>query len=98
MIGLTIVTDKVEIHYVGTLEGGDRHGEQFDTSRKPGYAVLSLSPAQHGSLIDALLDSGKPFKTQIGIGKVIKGWDEGAYERFFDLRSELISQINPIFF
>lgn len=21
--------------------------------------------------------SGKPFKTQIGVGKVIKGWDEG---------------------
>jgi len=48
--------DTVQIHYVGTLQGGSRHGEQFDSSRKPG---------------------GQPFKTEIGVGKVIKGWDEG---------------------
>ena len=26
---------------------------------------------------DASLDSGEPFKTTIGVGQVIKGWDEG---------------------
>ncbi len=43
--------DTVVIHYVGTLESG----EKFDSS----------------------VDRGTPFETQIGVGNVIQGWDEG---------------------
>lgn len=30
-------------------------------------------------LIGAYVGSGKAFRTKIGVGKVIKGWDEGAH-------------------
>jgi len=29
------------------------------------------------SLIGAFMSSGRVFKTKIGVGSVIKGWDEG---------------------
>jgi len=43
--------DMLSMHYVGTLESG----EKFDSS----------------------YDRSEPFKFQIGVGQVIKGWEEG---------------------
>jgi FKBP-type peptidyl-prolyl cis-trans isomerase len=43
--------DYIRIHYLGTLE----NGQKFDSS----------------------YDRGVPFKTRIGVGEVIDGWDMG---------------------
>lgn len=43
--------DYITIHYLGTLE----NGQKFDSS----------------------YDRGEPFKTRIGVGEVIEGWDMG---------------------
>jgi len=63
--------DKVQIHYVGTLKGGPRNGEEFDSSRK----------------------KKDPFSTLIGVGQVIKGWDEGVPQ--LSLGEKAILTITP---
>lgn len=39
--------------------------------------VNYLGTLQNGTKFDSSYDSNTPFTTQIGVGQVIKGWDEG---------------------
>ena len=72
MLITRVHTDKVTIHYVGTLTDG----RVFDSSRDRCVCFTYLNPPR--SDVDLILRSGEPFESIIGVGKVIKGWDEGA--------------------
>ena len=52
------------MHYVGTLENGNKFDSSRDRGTTPTIQIPRLMP-------------GKPFETEIGVGQVIKGWDEG---------------------
>ncbi|KAM0789260.1 FK506-binding protein 1 [Microbotryomycetes sp. NB124-2] len=42
-----------------------------------------------GSKFDSSRDRGQPFKTKIGVGQVIKGWDEGVPQLSLGQRATL---------
>ncbi|KAF9951650.1 FK506 binding protein proline rotamase rapamycin-binding protein [Mortierella alpina] len=46
-----------------------------------------------GSTFDSSRQRGKPFETKIGVGKVIKGWDEGVPK--LSLGEKAILRITP---
>lgn len=58
------------IHYVGTL----KNGTLFDSSRQ--RFVVADYVAGSLALADATVRNER-FATEIGTGKVIRGWDEG---------------------
>ena len=68
------VADTVTIHYVGTL----MDGKKFDSSRDRFVSPLLSST---NLLIINPNYRNDPFVTKIGIGQVIKGWDEGDTHR-----------------
>ena len=40
-------------------------------------SINYLGTLENGQKFDSSYDRGSPFETQIGVGQVIKGWDEG---------------------
>jgi ketosteroid isomerase-like protein len=66
------VTTPSGLMYVDIIEG-------TGASPKPGQQVTVhyTGTLENGTKFDSSVDRGEPFGFQIGMGRVIKGWDEG---------------------
>lgn len=64
---------------------------------KPGDTVTmhyTGTLASNGSKFDSSRDRGQPFETQIGVGRVIQGWDQGVPQLSLGERAKLIIPAN----
>ncbi|KAF8965160.1 FK506 binding protein proline rotamase rapamycin-binding protein [Entomortierella lignicola] len=59
---------------VERISPGD--GKTFP-QREDTVVIHYVGTLNNGTKFDSSRDRGKPFETQIGVNKVIKGWDEG---------------------
>ncbi|KAI0789720.1 peptidyl-prolyl cis-trans isomerase, partial [Abortiporus biennis] len=75
---------------IEVLQEGD--GKTFP---KPGNSVTIhyVGTLLDGNKFDSSRDRGKPFETEIGVGKVIKGWDEGVPQ--LSLGSKAVLTVTP---
>ncbi|KAG8214558.1 hypothetical protein J3R82DRAFT_9620 [Butyriboletus roseoflavus] len=75
---------------IDTITPGD--GSNFP---KPGDKVLIhyVGTLLDGTTFDSSRSRGTPFETEIGIGKVIKGWDDGVPQ--LSLGQKAIFTISP---
>ncbi|KAL3944627.1 MAG: hypothetical protein SGBAC_001287 [Bacillariaceae sp.] len=46
--------------------------------------------ASNGDKFDSSVDKGRPFKFKIGMGQVIKGWDEGVIKMSLGEKAKLL--------
>ncbi|HSW47519.1 MAG TPA: FKBP-type peptidyl-prolyl cis-trans isomerase, partial [Candidatus Saccharimonadales bacterium] len=65
------VTDKLKIEdiQIGTGSAEVKSGDNI--------SINYTGTLTDGTKFDSSYDRGTPFETQIGVGQVIKGWDEG---------------------
>jgi peptidylprolyl isomerase len=69
----TTVTTTSGLQYIDTKvgDGAEAKSGQTVSVNYTGYL------AADGKVFDSSSDKGQPFPFQLGVGKVIKGWDEG---------------------
>lgn len=70
--GKDTITTPSGLKYI-IVKKGD--GEKVETRDK--VTVHYNGFLENGDFFDSSVNRGKPFSTQIGVGKVIRGWDEG---------------------
>lgn len=63
---------KMELKIVDTLEGTGRAVEKGNTLR-----VHYRGTLENGQQFDSSFDRGEPLQFKVGVGQVIKGWDDG---------------------
>lgn len=66
------VNNVTELKIEDTQAGTGREVKSGDT-----VVIHYKGTLKDGTKFDSSYDRGEPFETQIGVGQVIKGWDEG---------------------
>ena len=77
-----VATDSSQVVSTQTLEDGLviedlKIGEGQAVKSGDTISIHYLGTLTNGQKFDSSYDRGQPFVTQIGVGQVIKGWDEG---------------------
>jgi peptidylprolyl isomerase len=67
-----VITTETGLQYQDVVEGTGATPQTGQT-----VVVHYTGTLQDGSKFDSSRDRGQPFKFRIGVGQVIKGWDEG---------------------
>ncbi len=67
-----VVTTSSGLKYVDTVVGTGATPQRGQT-----VVVHYVGTLENGTKFDSSRDRGQPFKFKIGVGQVIKGWDEG---------------------
>jgi peptidylprolyl isomerase len=74
--GPDMITTESGLKYVDTVVGTGAAPQQGQTCSVHYTGWLS-DQGQRGKKFDSSLDRGQPLAIPIGVGRVIKGWDEG---------------------
>ena len=70
-----------------------KEGDGKTYPKKGQTVVMHYTGTIKGKKFDSSRDRGKPFETKIGVGQVIKGWDEGVPQ--MSVGSTAILTISP---
>ncbi|KAG1855784.1 FK506-binding protein 1 [Suillus fuscotomentosus] len=73
---------------IETIVPGD--GKTFP-KRGDTVTIHYVGTLENGTPFDSSRDRKEPFVTQIGVGKVIKGWDEGVPQLSLGQKANLIA-------
>ena len=72
-----MITTESGLKYVDTVEGTGAMPQKGQTCMVHYTGWLNDGKGQRGKKFDSSVDRGEPLAIPIGIGRVIKGWDEG---------------------